>query len=296
VNSYSGERSHVEDITFGGIWEDSWKDHFKSELLLFEAKGGSAKVLYNGGGWQSRHQIMINAVKESVRMRPVKSTKRFYLFTGDKFPATRLGTEWRLLTTVGSRNDTDIVIPDAYSFSWPEIGVSNFEIYNREMIQRSDEYTNSESVVRKAYWKGMLSQNTIRSQFCDYVKGLEKFDVTDSSVGTFREMKESGEFAVLVDLPGQGYSARLKHLLLSKRPVVVYPREQWDWVTLRLEPNVHFPLSLSSIDHFVHMCNIFIENQSASSYYANTSINATANLMRQETLYGAISDAIERCD
>ena len=287
---------YVDDITFGGYWEESWKEHLKSELLLFEVKGGSTKVLYNGGGWQSRHSIMIAAVREAVRLSPVKGAKRFYLFTGDNSPANKIGTEWQLLTTVGSRKETDIVIPDAYSFSWPEIGVSNFDIYNAEMMQRSDFYSRTGQVLQKTYWRGSLIVNPVRSQFFDHVKNSESFDVTDSSIGSFRNMKESGEFSVLVDLPGQGYSARLKHLLLSKRPVVVYPRTQWDWVTLRLEPNVHFPVSLSSVEHLASMCSIFNENQQAADFYANEALQATTSLMSHEKLYKAISNAITTCD
>jgi len=296
MRSQTIESQYVDDIAIDSHWEESWKAHLKTELLLFEVKCGSTKVLYNGGGWQSRHDIMISAVREAVRLRPIKGTKRFYLFTGDNFPASSLGTAWKLLTTVGSRKETDIVIPDAYSFSWPEIGVSNFETYNAEMMQRSDYYSNSGQVLQKTYWRGALVGNPARTQFVDYVKESEGFDVIDIAKGSFREMKESGEFSVLVDLPGQGYSARLKHLLLSKRPVIVYPRTQWDWVTLRLEPNVHFPVSLASIDYLVSMCNAFNENSQAASFYSNEAFQATIDLMSHDRLYKAISDAIADCD
>lgn len=288
------ENEYTKHITFGGYWEESWISHFKNQLLLFEIKGSCSKVIYDGGGWGHRHNIMKSVIREAAFRRPTDKTRRFYLFTGDQFPMN-VGTEWKLLSTAGAKRDFESVIPDAYSFAWPEIGISDFTQHNAEMLQRSEERLREGAIIKKAFWRGSLDQHISRRQFHDVVKSSNKFDVSDNNATSFREMKSVGDYSVLVDLPGQGYSARLKHLLVSNRPVVVYPRNQWDWVTLRVEPGIHYPLSLSSAEHLAHVCEAFVDSDIASSHYAKESLYVK-ELLDRDRLIEAVSNSIHKCD
>ena len=288
------ESEYTRDINFGGYWEESWKSHFKSQLLLFEIKGTCSKILYDGGGWGHRHAIMKSVVREAVYRRPSSKTRRFYLFTGDQLPMG-VGTEWRLLSTTGTKKDLDAVIPDAYSFAWPEIGIADFMQYNPEMVQYSDKVAKEGRVTNKAFWRGSLGQHQARKQFHDFVNSSSKFEVSDNTATSFKEMKEIGDYSVLVDLPGQGYSARLKHILLSGRPVIVYPRSHWDWVTLRIEPGIHYPLSLKSPEHLAIMCEAFLENADARSHYSAEAASVR-DLLDRNVLIDAVSTSIHVCE
>lgn len=288
------ESEYTRDLTFLGNWPSEWVSHFKHQLLLFEVRNCVARVLYDGGGHESRHKTMIRAVKGSVMKRPVRGIKRFYLFTGDSLPLG-IGTEWKLLSTVGARSDFASVIPDAYSFSWPEIGITDFQQHNTTMRERSDQLLDGGQVKKVAYWRGSSHQHPSRKEFIERVSSDSNFDVSDISVTGFKKMIDIGEFSVLVDLPGQGYSARLKHLLVSGRPVVVYPREQWDWVSLHLEPGVHYIPTITSADHLKQICEIAIYNDNVASRYAQNGLRVNS-LLSIDTLHGAISDVIETCD
>ena len=288
------ENKFLHQLKFGDNWRPEWIDHFKQQLLFFEVSGPHAQVLYNGGGWQTRHEIMIKSIKEAVERKPVSYKKRFYLFTGDQLPQN-LESEWRILSTVGGRSDFDSIVPDAYSFSWPEIGVTNFSDHNDAMFKKSQELLAQNRVLNKAYWRGSLNQNPSRREFFNQVKGNEHFDVLDVSMTNFKSMQDVGEYSVLIDLPGQGYSARLKHLVLSGRPVIVYPRDQWDWVSVQLEPGIHYLLSMPSCDHLKISCELALFNSAIRNFYSNKGQEARI-LLKRETLYSAISNRINSCD
>lgn len=285
---------YVNDITFASDWKESWKEHFKSQIILFEARGTQARVLYNGGGHQTRHSLMIQAVSEAMRKNPLSSSKRFYLFTGDSLPYG-VGLEWKLLSTVGKRADYERVIPDAHSFAWPEIGIKDFKIHNHEMIMRSNALTKKGEVINKTFWRGSLAQNSVRSNFKNHVENSPDFEVSDNEKSGFFDMRDVGMYSTLVDLPGQGFSGRLKHLLVSGRPVVVFPRESWDWVTLQLEPCVDMLVTMPSIEDLAERCNLLMKNSSIRNHYASVGQKALRYLDR-EVLLNAVSNCIKNCD
>lgn len=288
------ENDYALRLSFGDNWKPEWISHFKQQLMFIEVSGPYTRVLYNGGGHQTRHEIMVNSIREAVKKRPVSCTKRFYLFTGDSLPQNFV-SEWKVLSTVGTRSDFDNIVPDAHSFAWPEIGVSNFSLSNMEMLKRSQEFLSQGKVLKKVYWRGLLSQNPLRLDFFNQVKENKNFDVLDTSMAQFKSMQDIGEYSVLVDLPGQGFSGRLKHIIFSGRPVVVYPRAQWDWASLQLEPGIHYILSMPSIDHLKFSCEIALDNPQIQNFFSNKWKEAR-NLLEKDTLHAALSSRINSCD
>ena len=53
-------------------------------------------------------------------------------------------------------------------------------------------------------------------------------------------MLELSKWSTLVDMPGHGFSGRLKYLLHACRPIIVFERLDWDAVTVNLEPGIHY--------------------------------------------------------
>lgn len=53
-------------------------------------------------------------------------------------------------------------------------------------------------------------------------------------------LEDHTKYKYLIDASGQGYSARIKYLLFSRRPLFIIDREYWDWIGIDLIPWVHF--------------------------------------------------------
>jgi hypothetical protein len=286
---------YLNKIVFPEFWEDSWKRHFMSQLLLIELRDNNIKVLYDGGGWNDRHKILLSVLNVAAENCKSSSCKRFFIFTGDDLPLN-VYTPWRLLSITGRREDKEIVLPDPNSFAWNEIGIHDFESYRKEMIEFSNSCMINNKVINKTYWRGAIDQHDSRRLFHNLVKNHDLFDVQEaSSTENFRQMKHVGEYSVLVDFPGRGYSGRLKHLIFSGRPVVVYPRVAWDWVTLNLEPNVHFYLSQMSHVDIANACINMLNNPEMRNFFVANSAERM-KLIEKRNMIIATSKIIEACD
>ena len=94
---------HINKIIFPDFWEDEWKTHFLSQLMLVQLEKRQIQVLYDGGGWQGRHRITLNLLRQAAELCNMDSVKRFFVFTGDDYSPGVI-TPWNLLTTVGTRD------------------------------------------------------------------------------------------------------------------------------------------------------------------------------------------------
>jgi len=289
------DASYIKDIEFPDFWKQAWKEHFLSQLLLVEMRNNKINVLYDGGGWRNRHKTIQQSLSLASELCNSSSNKRFFVFTGDDYPIG-VKTPWKLLSITGRREDKEIVIPDPHSFAWVDIGIDDFESYRKEMIKFSNECIENKSVIKKAFWRGSVDQHVARRNFCELVKDHPCFDVENvNNASQFREMKFAGEYAVLLDFPGQGHSGRLKHLLFSGRPVVVYPRLSWDWVTLNLEPNIHFCLSNITYTDTANSCINLINNEEYGNFLVKKCFEKSY-LIERKTLITETSKIIEKSD
>lgn len=217
-------------------------DHFKSQLMLLEVKSEEVNVLYDGGGHQDRHALMLELVKRSFSDLPTSRTLKFWVFTGDNRPVDSVNRE-PLYTISGPRLSQDFVIPDPYILRWPNSKVEDFRTYVDGMKNLSLNRPSKQSFV----WRGMVLQNPIRKHIVDKCQetNLSFLDLKDATIDSdnkenFVEMKDLSTWCGTIDFPGQGFSARLKYLLHLNRPAIVFQRLDWDSTTILLEPGIHY--------------------------------------------------------
>lgn len=216
-------------------------DHFKSQLIQYEVNGNSIEVLCDGGGHQDRHQLMTSLVKRSFEDFPSTRKLRFWVFTGDNRPTNSVN-DCPLFSISGPRINSDFVIPDPYTLMWRQAGVDEFKTYC-DTITHMSKFS---PIKKSAVWRGLTSQNPVRKFIVDGCNSLksEVLDLRDTQPDlngpSFIEMKDLAQWSVFIDMPGHGFSGRLKYLLHAYRPVIVFERLDWDAVTINLEPGIHY--------------------------------------------------------
>ena len=261
--------AHELNIKFQDGWIQNHKDHFLSQLMLIEIQNRKVSILYDGGGFSDRNKIMKSVISTAAGEGLILPAKRFYLFTGDNRPG---GIEFDhvYFSIAGPRILQNFILPDPYSFSWNDAGVKSYDEAKKQMNDISKKYENNQ--INKVFWRGNHKQHYSREKFIEYVRGNDIFNVEESNHGqsNFIHMSEVGMFSTLVDFPGQGYSGRLKYLIHANRPIVVHPREEWDLLSMILEPDIHYISSLPSIEDTVQRCMISINNKDVRKYYGNS--------------------------
>lgn len=218
-------------------------DHFKSQLMHVEASGSEVKFLFDGGGFQDRHESMKILLRRSFHDIPTSKTIRFWIFTGDNRPTQKVNNE-PLFSISGQRNLQDFVLPDPYVVAWNDVGVKDYTEYCKSLNQES---LSQKPEIIKAVWRGSVAQHVSRENMLRSISrkpdNLTRiFDFQDASTGkdSFVSMSDLKKWAIMLDFPGRGYSARLKYFMHIIRPKIVIERIDWDFATLNLEPGFHF--------------------------------------------------------
>lgn len=250
-NVVLGEEDVVWDsVRIEAAIKPEYIEHFKRQLLLLEVSKSDVRVLFDGGGRQDRHELMIELFKRSFEDFPSPNTIRFWTFTGDNRPTSAVNGQ-PLFSISGPRFQSDYVIPDPYVLRWPQAGVGDFHAYCEKIRQTSQK----KPIKLSAVWRGLTSQHAVRKfivKNCEALGGM--FDLKDTLPDTqrkdFVQMSDLPEWAVLVDMQGHGYSGRLKYLLHAYRPVIAFERLDWDAVTMCLEPGIHYTLCAPDISMF----------------------------------------------
>jgi hypothetical protein len=257
-------------LKFSEQWLEEHKQHFLSQLMLFEVTRSGVQVLYDGGGFSDRHETMKNAVNKLFDAKLLNLGKKFYIFTGDNRPGL-IEFDHAYFSTAGPRVSQHLIVPDPYNFSWKYIGANSYDEFRVQIFENSKKYEESDSIINQAFWRGSLEEHPVRKDLFEAVSNEQLFNVSEARQGdsSFESLTECGKYSTLIDLPGRGYSARLKYLIASARPVIVFPRETWDWASFKLEPGIHYIPTLPILDEFVAKCSIAVENEDIRKYYAN---------------------------
>jgi len=228
-------------------------EHFKTQLLHLEVSNGEVNTLFDGGGYQDRHELMVQLVKRSFSDCASQKSLRFWVFTGDNRPVNSINGE-PLFSISGPRLQSDFVIPDPYLLKWSQVGVDDFTAYCKEITDASLAPPQNRSIV----WRGSASMHPVREFIVGESAKLDssKIDVKDtppdSGNDSFISMRDLTKWAILCDMPGRGFSGRLKYLLHAYRPVIVFERHEWDAATMQLEPGVHYVSCPPDTQVFTH--------------------------------------------
>ena len=115
--------------------------------------------------------------------------------------------------------------------SWPQVGINDYTNFVKEI----DNAGLNNYEINKVGWIGNTETNIMRKKLLEIGdNNKELFDIFDmnwiqpvnASVNTFFNSTKYistpevvGKYSILIDIEGNGYSGRLKHLFWSHRPV-----------------------------------------------------------------------------
>ena len=149
---------------------------------------------------------------------------------------------------------SDKLIPDFLFVSWPETGIDNYDEACRQIENAGKE----PYVYDKIFWIGNASTNAMRRKLVKIGAENENFEFIpmrwfshseDTSeveklkrvnATTYVSLPDHTKYKYLIDVPGIGYSARVKLLLFSGRPLFYVARQDEEFYMKDLKPFVHY--------------------------------------------------------
>lgn len=143
-------------------------------------------------------------------------------------------------TQPGIRNI--IAVPDCYTEGWPDARIGSvFDLH--AVVTKAPSFQQRVSTV---FWIGAVHTHPVRVQMMNAVQHIEGFQFVamtwDPVKGPqpFVHLHDHCKYKFLVDMPGTGWSGRLKHLLCLGSVVFVFQRRFHEYWMSEFVPNVHY--------------------------------------------------------
>ena len=227
-------------------------------VLLLPNKGGRnlIKIKYDkkhdklsikmGRGFQSRHcatLYLFNMAFGKIRDNIRKSFK-MNIFTDD---VAYTDTE-TVFAYSSPKGEKDVILIPDYSFvDWREVGINNHNNTCHEIAKAGE----NKPVYNKIFWIGnvktaacreTLMEKWAESDFCELIgmnwkeNGAGNMNKSDRYVS----LPEHTQYKYLLDVVGRGWSARLKYLLFTHRPLFIAERKFVGYYENELKSFVHY--------------------------------------------------------
>lgn len=229
--------------------------------IAFNVIGGQIQIEFLQQ-YESRGDSCSEMLHELVKSSPeLFEGRQGTIFYGDAPPATTNDRrELRFCTTIRiSRPEDWLPFPCFASLRWPEVGVADSRDLLEKLLIDDREWVSS-----KIFWIG-TDQHPSRVVLRELAKQhpgildveLMEWDRANPKLLESRSRQVSipdhRDFKYLVDCQGRGYSARLKWLVATGRPVFVVDRDVVEPWFLEMKPWVNFvPVAADLSDLFEH--------------------------------------------
>jgi len=142
------------------------------------------------------------------------------------------------------------LVPDFNFHAWPQVGINDYYDFVKEI----DEAGKGNYEINKVGWIGKISTKEVRSKLFDFGKDNEDIcEIMDSGnwISNPNSIKLDSNkyistpdlvkrYSILLDIEGNGYSGRLKHLLWSHRPVILIDRPHKEYFFRHLREWKHY--------------------------------------------------------
>ena len=124
--------------------------------------------------------------------------------------------------TYSKNNSYHNLIPDFNFHAWPNFNIDDYD----KIIKEIDKASICGYKLFKVGWIGYLKSSPLRSKLFNVGnKHSDLLDIYDSEISTWICIPDLVKtYAILIDIEGSGYSGRFKHLLWSRRPILLIDR------------------------------------------------------------------------
>ena len=215
-------------------------------MIKFNIQDGNLNII-ECHGWKTRPTTMKTLLKEYFDNRSYQNTSEITVDINDS--CVSIGNN--SFSISATKNNANFLFPDPYSITWPEGGIDDvFDVCKNIAIKSCEVYTDN-----RAFWIGAnthqsrstlmnisrIHPDKVHAIMHQTVNNNLKNDsdfVYDHNV--FVSLQDHTKYKYLIDMPGAGWSARVKYLMFSRRPLFIINRLNWDWATWDLEEWKHF--------------------------------------------------------
>lgn len=194
-------------------------------MAFFVSKINGELKFKDLGGYQTRNPSTFWCIQKADELHNWTDFAELKMCTGD--------SESSIYDYTYSKNHNySNLIPDFNFHSWPQAGIDDYDIFIKEI----DNSGKNSYEINKVGWIGSTITNIMRKKMFEIGNNnKDLLDIIDMAWIHSNNIKLDTTkyistpdlvktYSILIDIEGNGYSGRLKHLLWSHRPLLLVDR------------------------------------------------------------------------
>lgn len=227
----------------------------EGSLVKFVIRRRNAVRIDYTDAHQSRQEATAHLLLEALKTikYEARRNRRLVIYTTDRPPPDPGRPVMSYSALAGSRNV--IAVPDFSFWNWPDVGIEDYPQVAGQMIAAGARPPTD----GRLFWIGNPETSPVRKRLLEIAAGDPRILATpitwvrhdrpeswasDAIMATrasnYVSLPDHCRHKYLIDIEGAGYSARLKLLLFSNRPVFLQDRPWREFYFDELEPFRHY--------------------------------------------------------
>ena len=255
--------------------------------MSFTVSKENGILIFNDlGGYETRNPSTIWCIKEADKLYNWEDFKVMHIDTHDY--------EWNMNNyTYSKQNNYDKLIPDFNFHNWIQVGINDYTHFTKEI----DNAGACHYEIHKVGWIGNTNTNAMRKTLLDIgTKNADLFAFFDMcwlpsntqklNSSLYISMPELVKtYSILIDIEGNGYSGRLKHLLWSHRPLLLVDRPHKEFFFEYLKEWEHYIPVKRDLSNLLDQTKWCFENYDKALEIAENAYQFSKTYLTREACY-----------
>jgi hypothetical protein len=245
------------------------------------------------GGFETRNSSTIWCIQLADKIYNWDNFTELTIHTGD---CEKNANDY----SYSKQNNYNNLVPDFNFHSWPQVGINDYETFVKEI----DNAGLNNYEINKVGWIGNTNTNIMRKKLLEIGNNNKNlFDIFDMywiNSGT-KLLKSSKyistpelvtKYSILIDIEGNGYSGRLKHLLWSHRPLLLVDRPHKEFFFEFLKEWEHYIPVKRDLSDLIEKTKWCLENYDKALIIAENAFQFSKLYLTRDACYAKWNNII----
>jgi len=202
--------------------------------------------------------------------------------------------------TYSKKDNYNNLVPDFNFHGWPQVGIFDYETFTQEI----DTAGLNNFEINKVGWIGNTNTNHMRKKLLEIGNNNKNlFDIIDMYWIQSNNIQFNSSFfistpelvkkyAILIDIEGNGYSGRLKHLLWSHRPLLLVDRPHKEFFFEFLKEWEHYIPVKRDLSDLIEKTNWCLTNYNQALIIAENAYQFSKTYLTRDACYNKWNNVI----
>ncbi len=261
----------------------------------FTVKKHNGELIFNDyGGYEFRNPSTMWCIKEANKIYNWADFKEIMINTYD--------FESSIDEYTYSKNDTyHRTVPDFNFHAWPQVGIHDYI----DVVNQMDIIGRENPECMKVGWIGNPDTNKNRVKLVNI--GQNRPDIFDfipmNWIGKNGDILIGNKYislpdlvkkyGILIDIEGNGFSGRLKHLMWSHRPLLLVDRPHKEFFFEFMQPYIHYIPVKRDLSDLVEKTEWCLQNYNEAQKIAENAYKFAKKYLTREACYAQWNKVIQ---